>query len=450
MPPNRRRGAMGRSVLLAPATSQRYGFGMRNVLLLLSLLVTADPALHAQAAAKSPASLSSAEMKQAESLFQDYFAAADWEARQQVAAKLAAIDHPSKADVARLAKQSFAFFRQGPRLLDKRVQTCTDPKSPGSFLLDVPGPAKSGKPTGVFICLHGGGAGVGDGAQIESLFGKPAPGLIQVYPTVLQKTDSAWNTEREEQYVLAILEDLKRSFAVDTNRVYLAGHSMGGYGTFSIGPRHADLFAALSAQAGGVFVSGRDAGGVLGIEAGIVFNLLNLPIWFYNSTDDPQVRPDSSIRAAEELDALKQQYGGFDFVFKKYSDIGHGLPKEGLKDIWKFMLAKKRDPLPKRVFWEPTRAYQRHCFWLRHPSPGGAKYDVARDGNRFTVTGGAGGLSILLNEKMVKFDQPVVVVDETGKELVQARPRHSLLPLVESLDAKRDPEMWFSAWVELP
>lgn len=418
-------------------------------LLAVLLLAGAARGVAEPGATKAPEALTSAEVKVAEGLFKDYLAAKSWEDKQAVAAKLKDIDHPSRKDVAALAAKAFQFLRVGPRLKDKRQQTCTHPEFPGTFLLDVPGPAKNGKPTGVFISLHGGGAGVGDAAQIEGLFGKPGQGLINVFPTVIQKDDSAWNTEREEQFVLAILDDLKRSFAIDTNRVYLAGHSMGGYGSFSIGPRHADLFAALSPQAGGVFVTGKDDKGVLGLEPGICLNLKNVPIWFYNSTDDQQVRPDSSIRAAEILEALKKDYGTFDFVFKKYSDIGHGLPKEGLSDIWKWMLARKREPLPKRVLWEPSRKYKRHFYWLRLESPGGGQYDVARDGNKFTVKGDAGGLSLLLNEKMVKFDQPVVVTDDQGKELFNGTVKPSLVAAIETIDARKDPELWFSAWVEL-
>jgi predicted esterase len=405
-------------------------------------LVVASVAL-AQA---KPAGLTPAEMKEAEGYVKDCLQARTWEEKQAVLAKLAAIDRPSKADVGKIAAKAFQWAKAGARIDGGGKQKCSHPDFPGEYEL-VTGGAKGGKPTGVFICLHGGGAGVGDGAQIRGLFGQPGGGMIHVFPTVIQKDDSAWNTEREEQYVLAILEDLKRTFTVDTNRVYLAGHSMGGYGTWSIGPRHADVFAALSPQAGGIFVGGQDGDGKLIIAKGILPNLKNLPIWFYNSTDDRQVRPDSSIRAAEILEELRTKYGAFDFVWKKYTDIGHGTPKEGLADIWKWMLAKKRDPLPRRVLWETTRPYKRHFYWLRSES--GGKFDVARDGNRFTVTEGGAGLRIMLNDRMVKMDQPIVVVDAGGKELFNGPATYSLVATLESIDVKKDPEMWFSGWVEL-
>ena len=34
--------------------------------------------------------------------------------------------------------------------------------------------------------------------------------MIHVYPTVIEKTATAWNKEREERYVLAILPERRR------------------------------------------------------------------------------------------------------------------------------------------------------------------------------------------------------------------------------------------------
>ncbi len=428
---------------LAAAAGRRYHVAVKP---LAALLLTTCVAL-AQAD-KAPTSLTSAEMKQAEGLVTDFIAAKTWDEKSKVLEAIAAIDHPSKADVQKLAKRAFALAMQGPRVKPDRDAKCTHTDYPGNYILNVPSSAKRGQPTGVFICLHGGGQGEGDGSQIEGLFGQPGKGMIHVYPTVLEKTTAAWNEEKEERYVLAILDELKRSFKVDTNRVYLAGHSMGGYGTWSIGPRHADLFAAISPQAGGIFVM-RSGNGPVQLADGVLPNLKNLPIWFYNSADDKQVDPASAFQAAEDLDGLKKTYGVFDFVFKKYTDIGHGTPKEGLEPIWKWMQTKKRDPLPKRVLWEPSRAWKRTFYWIQGDPGHRGVYDVQREGNKFTVTGDARGLSILLNEKMVKFDQPVIVVDDKNAELFNAKVLPSIAATVLSIDSSHDTEMWFTARIAL-
>src|SRR5438552_13463735 len=172
--------------------------------------------------------LSGEEMAQAKAIVKRVFDAKSFDDQKAVLKELEPLDHPSKADLAALQKECFKLAFAGPRQEGKSPAKCTHPSYPGSYILHVPPAAKKGAKVGVFIGLHGGGPGVGDGAQIESLFGSPNPQLITVFPTVIQKDAVAWNSEREEQYVLAILSELKRSFNVDTNRVTLAGHSIGG------------------------------------------------------------------------------------------------------------------------------------------------------------------------------------------------------------------------------
>ena len=49
-----------------------------------------------------------------------------------------------------------------------------------------------------------------------------------------------------EQDVLRAMDDVKRAYNVDEDRVYLTGLSMGGGGTWHLGLRYPDLFAAIA------------------------------------------------------------------------------------------------------------------------------------------------------------------------------------------------------------
>jgi poly(3-hydroxybutyrate) depolymerase len=56
--------------------------------------------------------------------------------------------------------------------------------------------------------------------------------------------------ERSEQDVMQVLELVKRQYKVDGNRIYLLGHSMGAIGTWKIGPKYPDIWAALAPISG--------------------------------------------------------------------------------------------------------------------------------------------------------------------------------------------------------
>jgi len=55
-----------------------------------------------------------------------------------------------------------------------------------------------------------------------------------------------------DQDVVRAIQLAKQRFNIDEDRVYLSGDSMGGWGTWNVGTRHADLFAAIAPIFGGV------------------------------------------------------------------------------------------------------------------------------------------------------------------------------------------------------
>jgi len=56
--------------------------------------------------------------------------------------------------------------------------------------------------------------------------------------------------ERSEQDVMKVLELVRQQYKIDDNRIYLMGHSMGGIGTWKIGPKYPGVWAALAPISG--------------------------------------------------------------------------------------------------------------------------------------------------------------------------------------------------------
>jgi pimeloyl-ACP methyl ester carboxylesterase len=58
-------------------------------------------------------------------------------------------------------------------------------------------------------------------------------------------TDPAKVREASERDVMTVLDLIRKEFNVDERRTYLMGHSMGGAGTYYLGSKHGDVWAAL-------------------------------------------------------------------------------------------------------------------------------------------------------------------------------------------------------------
>ena len=82
----------------------------------------------------------------------------------------------------------------------------------------------------------------------------PASGNQPARPLPPPQTGTPEEQLRErrlsEQDVLNVVALVKNEYKVDPDRVYLMGHSMGGFGAWYLGAKHADLWAAIAPMSG--------------------------------------------------------------------------------------------------------------------------------------------------------------------------------------------------------
>ena len=62
--------------------------------------------------------------------------------------------------------------------------------------------------------------------------------------------DSRRKQELSEQDVMQVLARMRHQYKIDDSRIYLMGHSMGAIGTWVLGAKYADTWAALGAFSG--------------------------------------------------------------------------------------------------------------------------------------------------------------------------------------------------------
>src|SRR5262249_3109539 len=99
----------------------------------------------------------------------------------------------------------------------------------------------------------------GMGGDENSIFDQYANGAFKVeaekrgYIVACPKgrEPASMYTGTAEQDVLDVISEVEQAYKVDLDRVYMTGHSMGGFGTWSIAIDHPELFAAIAPISGG-------------------------------------------------------------------------------------------------------------------------------------------------------------------------------------------------------
>lgn len=311
------------------------------------------------------------------------------------------------------------------------------------------------KPKALAICMHGGGVGSGDATSAHSAYESAlsALGWLAIYPEVLEKTECGWTDSGTEEWVVELIDCARRTFGIDPNRVYLCGHSMGGYGSWTLGAHHADQLAAVAPSAGGPTPIFDRSGKTIDLAEGVIPNLRNLAIRIYQSADDPKVPPDANRFAAKRLEEAKALYGGYDFEYWEVTGHGHDKPPGGFEAHLAKIAAIERVTHPDTVVWQPALAWKQQFYWLWWDEPVKNTLVVARIGPekntvRLSVTGDSRGLAVLVDPKLLDPKKEIFVY----KNDVLAWRGIPVPDLATTLatGARGDPELAYTTRITLP
>ncbi len=198
---------------------------------------------------------------------------------------------------------------------------------------------------------------------------------------------------------LEVLEEIKKNFKIDTNRIYLTGHSMGGHGVWHIGTTHPDIFAAIAPSAGWTsfqlyvpwflqkselfahpdLIKYRDM--VLRQDNPLLFleNALNLPIYLLQGGADDNVPPIQARMFCKYLTNL-----GYDYKYNEVEGKGHwwnidstsGTDCVDSKELMDFLKSKVRNPYPEKVIFKTSNIdHSNKAYWVRIDELNNIYYD---------------------------------------------------------------------------
>ena len=103
--------------------------------------------------------------------------------------------------------------------------------------------------------------------------------------------------ELSELDVMNVLGVVRKEFNIDPNRIYLMGHSMGGGGTWYLGIKHPELWAAVAPAAPAIFSSPDD-----------LVKIKNTPVIVVQGDDDRAVKVETTRQWVEKMKSLGMKY----------------------------------------------------------------------------------------------------------------------------------------------
>jgi predicted peptidase len=140
--------------------------------------------------------------------------------------------------------------------------------------------------------------------------------------------------------LLALLDDIIAKHRVDTNRVYLTGLSMGGYGTWSLAVAYPERFAAIAPICGGGETIEVLLAGTKRKEA-----FQSLGIWAFHGAKDPVVK----VEESERMIAAFKKAGCKDVQLTVYPEAQHDSWTESYNNpaLYEWFLKHERKPTGK-------------------------------------------------------------------------------------------------------
>jgi len=348
--------------------------------------------------------------------------------------------------------------------------------------LIVPEGYDPSRPTGLIVFLHGGGSTSSadsawyrlDPEQHSSHQMLTGTRMITVAPTALGKHESAyrWCLPRSgrtqpntDEYLADVIAECKARFNIDSQRVFLLGHSMGGFGAFHHAQRQPDRFAAIIVSAGAW-------------DCGYWPVIRGTPLWIVHSSRDAErgrhytdfafAAWTHTLLQRDHLDHRLEVHNGF-------HDISYGC--EILTEFFQSAKDVRRDPyyphitLASPVGWSWTyRRRVRHNRWLtlddttdgeltydelvphgsnselqgwslehRRTTSYGSMIDaVNRGDNRFDIrTEHVAQFTVWLHPQMIDITQPVTIV-LNGEVAFEGKVTPSLTTALESYERRGD------------
>ena len=265
-------------------------------------------------------------------------------------------------------------------------------------------------------------------------------GVIVIAPTWSQPNQANHTyAAAEHAAVLASLREASRRFSLDTDRIFLSGHSMGADAAWDVALAHPDLWAGLIliAPTADRYVSHYWRNGH------------DLPMYVVGG------ELDTGRLDANAMDFDRYLRRSFDITYVEYLGRGHENFSDEILRIMDWMGRKQRNFSPKEIEMVSMRPWDRFFWWTEFvglpprtmllpaqwpPGPGYRSATIEAKltpGNTISVRSGAARTVVWLSPELVDFTKPLTVSID-GRRAYRGTPQADLWTLLEDLRLRVD------------
>lgn len=276
------------------------------------------------------------------------------------------------------------------------------------FKIAIPTDYDPTRPAAMSVYMHG-----WSGNHLEHSGGMASqPGLFQL--AVLGRGRGGGYRALSEADVLGVVDYVQSHWAIDPKRIRLGGGSMGGGGTYRLGSRYPQRWAAGSSTCGyASFVP--------------VGNMITYPIYATHSADDPVV---SALHDRGPLAKLRELGG--QVIYDETSGYGHAVwgYAEGNRrsDAWAPLQVCPDSTTVRRIDYTATDGgavrgwWAEVAEWGERPMPARFALTVGNDNTLFAELTNINRLRIRLSESPLERPGPVRIVVNGGLPITHATP----------------------------
>jgi predicted esterase len=288
----------------------------------------------------------------------------------------------------------------------------------------------------------------GYNSDVNTRFGQASRhGYIVLAPRWTREHQRSYEfSAREHAAALYTLRDACKRFSIDTDRVFLSGHSMGGDAAWDIGLAHPDLWAGVIPI---VAIADKY------VKHKYQENAKYVPLYFVcGEKDGNKLALNSS-----EWDHYFRHIG-YDTMVVQYQGRGHEHFHDEIQRIFDWMNLHKRDFFPKDFTVYSMRPWDNFFWWVETDKPkpanivlpmewpGNARaYETegrVLETNAVSVTSGADRVTVWLSPEIVNFEGKVTVHIK-GKRFLNIQP--SVAAMLEDARTRVDRQHPFWAKV---